>query len=171
MEIEGRFVRKRVPPIAASGVFKGNGSLSTRAGALRVRGKRVPSKAVRWVLGIIWYVGLIFVAAYALKLAFPESGSGQTGLSIPIILLAYVAANHFHWVNEDFEVPLSSIRAIASDPARGLLAVSISGHPNSSPIVMRVSTPPEIDEVLIELQSNARPSQGAQPGSQQDAAR
>ncbi len=164
-------MRKRVPPINARGVFKGNGFLSIANGALRVRGRRVPSPVIRWALGIAWYLGLVLVVGYAVLLVYPDGLSGQTGLSIPIIVLAYLAANYFVWVSEDFEVPLSSIRAVASDPARHLLALSISAHPRATPIVMLVDNPSLIGKALSELKSNAGtiPVEGAQPLAQADA--
>jgi hypothetical protein len=164
VKIEGRFVRRRVLPINHRGVFKGGGFLSIEHGYLHVLGRRVPSLIVRWVLGLAWYLGLIVVGVFALRLAFPnDSLAGQTGLSIPIVVLAYLAANYFHWVGEDFKIPLSSVRDAASDPMHNLLAVSISEHPHATPIVMLVNNPLLIGEALSELKPNveAKRNEGA----------
>ena len=164
MDIEGRFVRRRVFPIDHRGMFKGRGFLSIANGSLHVHGRRVPSLIVRWGLGLAWYFGLIVVAVFTLRLAYPgDSSAGQTGLSIPIIVFAYVAANYFHWVNEDFEIPLLSVRNVASDPMHNLLAVSISGRPGATPIVMLVDNPLLICEALRELKPNVEAKQDNGP--------
>jgi hypothetical protein len=158
VQIEGRFVRKRVPPIEDRGVFKGDGTRSIADDVVRVAGRRIPSENARLALGFAWFFGLLFVAAYALILAYPEGVSGQTGLSIPIIAFACIAANYFHWVKEDLEFPISRVSAVATDSARSLLAISIVGKPNSSPIVMRVNDPATIRQALQQLKPAAAAS-------------
>jgi hypothetical protein len=107
---------------------------------------------VRIALGFAWFVALMCVAAYAFTVAHPDGFSGQTGVSIPIIVLAYVAANNLHLVKDDLQFPISRISVLASDPLSVLLAISIIGHPNYSPIVMRVRDSAALSQALQELQ-------------------
>jgi hypothetical protein len=154
VRIEGRFVGKRVAPIKDRGVFRGNGTLAIADGFVRVTGRRIPSQNVRIALGFAWFVGLISIAAYAFTVAYPQGFAGQSGLSIPIIVFAYVAANNLHLVKDDLRFPISRISVLASDPLRILLAISITGHPNASPVVMRVKNSDTLSQALQELQSS-----------------
>jgi len=98
VQINGRFVGKRVAPIDDRGVFRGNGTLVIEGGFVRVTGRRIPSRNARVALGFAWFVALICVAAYAFTVAYPAGFSGQTGLSIPVIVFAALAVGGAAWM-------------------------------------------------------------------------
>jgi len=150
--IAGDFVRNRVAPIIERGKFRGTGTIDVADGIARIRGKRVPSALTRWAIGIGWYVVLVAVTAIAMNLVSPDNAApSQSGLSIVFVAIAYVAANFWHSIRADVDIPLVSIAAFAVDQSKHLIGLSVPTLPDLSPIVMRVEQPEKVFESLSAL--------------------
>jgi len=121
----GRFVKKRVLPLQGQGQYRGQGRLETTAAGLRVVGRHVYPVSWRLTLILTVLAGVFIITR----------GAVFGGL-IPTLLVALVG--EYLWLKEEtLEIPFSRVTGVAADAQSELVAVTFTGCPNCSPVVLQ----------------------------------
>ena len=124
MEImgEGKFVKKRLKPIMRYGQFRGQGRIVLSGAGIRVQGKHVYSLGARWGSGLLIWLGVAAISA---------------GTLAPGILLIYPIVEYWWLKRETLDLPYSSVKAVAIDEAKQLVALDFEGSRWCTPVVLR----------------------------------
>ena len=160
VDFPAHFVKRRVLPIPQYGRFRGRGQISFDAAGRCIHGNRVYSFGVQALMGLLLFLGQVFLMNIFMRATGADAYSGQTGLGCLFLAVSYFAPSYCIVRKENLAVPFSTISALAEDETKNLLSIAFTGYASCSPVVMTMEHREEALQLLKRGMSNYAVSTG-----------
>lgn len=99
-------------------------------------------------MGLLLFLGQVFLATVFMNSTGSDAWSGQTGLGALFMAVSYLAPSYWIVKNENLAVPFSTISALAEDKTKNLVAIAFTGYASCSPVVMTMEHREEALQLL-----------------------